>query len=67
MAGEPHLKRKIPMFLKILIGAIIGAGLGYLVMYKLIGCASGACPITRSPVTSTIYGALLGGLFASGA
>lgn len=55
------------MILKILIGAAVGAGLGYLVMYKLIGCASGACPITRSPVTSTIYGALLGGLFASGA
>jgi hypothetical protein len=28
--------------------------------YKLVGCRTGACPITSSPVISTLYGALLG-------
>lgn len=40
-------------------GAAIGAVGGYF-YYTLIGCASGSCPITSSPVNSTIYGALLG-------
>ena len=45
-----------------IIGVVVGAGLG-LGYYFLIGCRSGACPITSSPVSSAIYGALLGFLF----
>ncbi len=49
--------------LKIAIGAVIGAALGF-GYYKLIGCSSGSCPLTSNPVISTLYGALMGGLFA---
>ena len=48
----------------ILIGAIVGATGGYL-YYHYVGCMSGACPITSKPVNSTMYGALMGGLFTS--
>lgn len=50
--------------MKFIIGAAVGAvlGLGY---YKLVGCPTGACPLTRHPWITTIYGALLGVLIAS--
>ena len=43
------------------IGIAIGAlaGYGY---YFYVGCASGTCAITSKPLTSTLYGALMGGL-----
>lgn len=47
-----------------LIGAGIGAVLGYLYFYY-IGCSSGSCPITSKPLNSTLYGALMGTLFFS--
>ena len=43
------------------IGIFIGAILGYL-YYFYVGCASGTCKITSSPVNSTLYGALMAGL-----
>ncbi|WP_396148749.1 DUF6132 family protein [Flavobacterium sp.] len=43
------------------IGIFIGAILGYL-YYFYVGCASGTCKITSSPVNSTLYGALMSGL-----
>ncbi len=49
----------------IIAGVIAGGILGYL-YYKFIGCATGACPITRNPYISTIYGALLGLLLTLG-
>ena len=52
------------IIIKNLIPAGIGA-LGGFAYYKFIGCASGACPITSNPVISTIYGAVLGYLFAN--
>ena len=36
-------------------GAVLGFG-----YHKLVGCRSGACPITANPYISTIYGALVG-------
>ena len=42
-------------------GGILGSAGGYLYWYY-IGCSSGTCPITSSPVISTIWGALMGGL-----
>ena len=53
------------MILRAGIGVIVGGLFGYVVMYKLIGCGTGTCPITRNPIISTIYGALLGGLIAA--
>jgi hypothetical protein len=44
-----------------LIGVLIGAIAGYF-YWQQIGCLSGSCAITSSPVNSTAYGALLGGL-----
>jgi len=42
-------------------GGAAGAVGGYLYWY-FIGCESGVCPITSSPVNSTLYGIVLGGL-----
>lgn len=45
-----------------IIGAVVGAIGGYL-YYHYVGCASGTCPITYKPLNSTLYGAVMGGLF----
>ena len=47
-----------------LIGGLIGGIGGYLYWYN-IGCSTGACPITSSPVMSTLWGVLLGALLFS--
>ena len=52
------------MILRMVIGAAAGAVLGF-GWYKVVGCATGACPLTNNPVISTIYGAALGGLLAA--
>lgn len=44
-----------------LSGVMTGALGGFLYWYY-IGCVSGTCPITSSPVNSTLWGMLLGGL-----
>ena len=48
----------------IIVGAVLGASGGY-AYYHFVGCANGTCAITSSPVNSTLYGALMGGLFLS--
>lgn len=53
------------IMIRYIIGALAGGLLGYFVLYRLIGCASGACPITANPYISTIYGIILGLLAAS--
>lgn len=45
----------------ILLGTTLGMIGGYL-YWQEIGCISGSCPITSSPIYSTLYGALMGGL-----
>ena len=45
----------------LLIGVALGAIVGY-AYYYFIGCASGQCAITSSPVNSTVYGMIMGGL-----
>ncbi|MES2478390.1 MAG: DUF6132 family protein [Bacteroidota bacterium] len=45
-----------------LAGLIIGALAGYL-YYRFVGCESGSCAITSKPLNSTLYGAMMGGLF----
>lgn len=45
-----------------LFGAIAGALGGYF-YWKFVGCSSGTCMITSSPVRSTLYFALMGALF----
>jgi hypothetical protein len=45
-----------------LLGALVGAISGFL-YWKQIGCSSGTCMITSSPIRSTLYFALMGALF----
>lgn len=45
-----------------IIGIIAGAIGGYL-YYHFVGCASETCPITSKPMNSSLYGAMMGGLF----
>ncbi len=45
-----------------IIGVVLGALGGYL-YYHFVGCASGTCAITSNPLNSTLYGAMMGGLF----
>jgi len=53
------------MILRIMLGVVIGAGIGFAI-YRFVGCASGACPITSNPWLSTLLGALMGGMTAAG-
>jgi len=50
------MKRRI---IRISLGVIGGGLLGY-GYYALVGCHSGGCPLTSSPVMTTAYGALVG-------
>jgi len=47
-----------------LAGIVAGAIAGYL-YWQFVGCASGTCAITSSPVNSTLYGAVMGALLFS--
>lgn len=47
-----------------IIGTAVGAIGGFL-YWMYIGCSTGSCPITSSPVISTIWGALIGALLIS--
>jgi H+/Cl- antiporter ClcA len=48
-------------YLVIIAGAAIGALAGWF-YWKYVGCETGTCPITARPLSSTLYGALLGAL-----
>lgn len=48
----------------IILGAVIGAVSGFL-YWKFVGCTSGSCAITSSPINSSLYGALMGSLLLS--
>jgi hypothetical protein len=54
------MKKKTSILITI-AGALAGAMGGYL-YYHYIGCASGQCRITSSPVNSTLYGTVMAGL-----
>jgi hypothetical protein len=43
----------------LLLSAALGAAGGF-AYQRVIGCRTGACPITRSPYISTLYGAVMG-------
>ena len=47
-----------------LIGGVLGSGAGWCYWY-FVGCASGTCAITSSPINSSLYGVMMGGILAS--
>ncbi len=51
------------MIVRLIIGTVSGIGLGALMGY-FGKCASGACPLTATPLRGAIYGAVMGALFA---
>jgi hypothetical protein len=58
----PGIKNFLSKYKLTFIGVFVGALGGYL-YYHFIGCNSGTCAITSKPLNSTLYGALMGGLF----
>ncbi|HTQ52631.1 MAG TPA: DUF6132 family protein [Candidatus Acidoferrales bacterium] len=52
------------MILQMLIGTVVGAVLGF-GWYELVGCRTGACPLTSNPFISTLYGMVVGALVAT--
>ena len=55
----------MPPILKSVIGAAVGAAIGFLV-YRFVGCKTGACPLTSNPWTAMVVWGLIGLVFASG-
>jgi hypothetical protein len=52
------------MAIKIVVGGVLGGALGF-GFYKLVGCSSGACPLTSNPFASTLYGFIIGAIIAA--
>ena len=50
--------------LRVIVGICIGGIIGYM-YYYFVGCSSGVCPITRNPISSILYGSLMGFLISS--
>jgi hypothetical protein len=48
---------------RILLGLAVGGvlGLGY---QKLVGCTTGTCPLTATPLRTVIYGGVMGLIWA---
>lgn len=62
------MKTRVYSFLKnnvlTILGIVLGLGGGYL-YWMYIGCESGSCPITSSPLNSSLWGGTMGGLLFS--
>jgi len=39
---------------------VLGGGIGGFLVYRLVGCKTGTCPITANPYVSILYGMLMG-------
>lgn len=53
------------VILKAAIGGVIGGGIGFL-MYRFVGCRTGACPLTANPYVAIVIWGLMGVLMANG-
>ena len=51
--------------IRIVLGAAIGGALGF-VLYKFIGCRSGACPLTGNPFIAMAIWGIVGALMGAG-
>ena len=52
------------MLTRLLIGLVAGGAMGF-GWYKLVGCSTGACPLTSNAWISTAYGMAVGVLLAT--
>ena len=50
--------------LRVIIGGVAGAAVGFL-LYKIIGCRTGACPLYGNPYLAIIIWCIVGALVAS--
>jgi len=50
---------KTNIYIKYALALGVGALAGF-AYYQYVGCYSGSCPITSSPINSTIYGGVMG-------
>ncbi|GEM_PF-407095 len=51
--------------LRMLMGAVVGGVVG-LLMYRFVGCRTGACPLTANPYVAAIIWGALGAMMAAG-
>lgn len=52
-----------PMLLRGALAVLAGAALG-LAWWKVVGCRTGACPLTATPLRAGLYGAVVGLVWA---
>ena len=55
----------MPITVRLVLFVVIGAVLGF-GYHRVVGCRTGACPITANPYISTLYGAFMGYLLSGG-
>ena len=48
-----------PDFKRIALSVLVGGGLGF-GYYQLVGCRTGTCPLTATPLRAILYGSTLG-------
>jgi hypothetical protein len=51
--------------IRMAIGLIVGGALGY-GWHRLVGCSTGTCPLTATPIRGISYGAVMGLIWAFG-
>lgn len=51
--------------LRAVIGGVVGGAIGF-VMYRFVGCRTGACPLTANPWVAMAIWGLMGILLATG-
>ena len=49
--------------IRIAIGLVVGGVLGY-GLHRLVGCSTGTCPLTATPLRGISYGAFMGLIWA---
>jgi hypothetical protein len=48
---------------RLALGLVVGGALGF-GCHKLVGCQTGACPLTSTPLRGILYGAFMGLIWA---
>ncbi len=49
---------------RLALGLVIGGALGY-AYHRVVGCSTGACPLTATPLRGIVYGAVMGLIWAT--